>query len=236
MTAQEYIKQELDAGRLTLAHIEALTREYQCSDYNLQADGKPGPKTRLTLEKEYPGLFSKPTPAKPEDVAPFLSCPLPLLPGRSTPQARKPVVTSSYRTADRPDHDGLDFFYRWEPGDEPKFVGDGGCEGKNADGSPRWVVPYGVNAMAAADGVVQIAGPSPTGFRVWVDHGNGLRSGYFHLQNVTVQEGSKVKKGTSLGLIGNNPRPPADGRHLHFEVSPVEKYQPLNPHKYLLPW
>lgn len=236
MTPQAYIQQEMDAGRLTLAHIEALVKMYQrAQSFYLHEDGKPGPETRARIEAMWPALFPK--PPKPEDAAPFLSCPLPLLPGRSNPQARKPVVTSSYRTADRPDHDGLDFFYRWEPGDEPKFVGDGGCEGKNADGSPRWVVPYGTVALAAAAGVVQIAGPSQTGFRCWVDHGNGLRSGYFHLETLVVGSGAKVLQGSALGRVGHNPTPgKVDGRHLHFEVSPVEKYSPLNPHKYLLPW
>lgn len=236
MTAQEYIKQELDEGDLTLAHVEAAVRYFQrANSHVLVLDGKPGLATRTTLEKEFPELFT-PKPVDLDSISPFLHCPLPYLPGRSTPQSRKPVVTSGFRTSDRPNHDGLDFFYRWEPGDEPSFVGEGGCEGKNADGSPKWVVPYGTCALAAADGMVQVAGPSPTGFRVWVNHGNGLRSGYFHLVSVHVAAGSKVVKGSTLGRIGNNPQPPADGNHLHFEVSPVEKYQPLDPRKYLLPW
>lgn len=234
MTAQEYIKQELDAGRLTLAHLEFLVKRYQGSVYRLKKDGMPGPSTRLAIESadDYRELVTPPKPTA-ETLGKFLHCPLPLLPGRSNPQARKPTITSAYRTSSRPDHDGVDFFYRWEPGDEPRFVGDGGCEGKNADGSPRWVVPYGVSALAAADGVVQIAGPSPTGFRCWVDHGNGLRSGYFHLEILHVVSGQKVTKGYSLGRVGHNPAK-QDGRHLHFEVSPVEKYEPLDPQKYLL--
>lgn len=231
--AVNYILSEMEAGRFKATHIEALVRYFQSGFPQLKLDGMPGAETRATIERAFPSFFPK--PKAPEDVAPFLSCPLPFLPGKSNPQARKPVITSQFRRPDRPNHDGVDFFYRWEPGDEPKFVGDGGCEGKLADGSPKWVIPYGTDAMAAADGVVHTAGPSATGFRVWIDHGNGLRSGYFHLEQAHVWVGEKVNKGHSIGRVGHNPAD-QDGRHLHFEVSPVEKYAPLDPQKYLLPW
>jgi murein DD-endopeptidase MepM/ murein hydrolase activator NlpD len=243
LSAQEYIKQELDAGRLTLAHIEAAIRYFQLFKLDLNPgdkdyDGKPGPVTRAALEAGFQSLFKKPEPPPapdPRTVAPFLSCPLPLLKGSLSPQVRKPQITSQFRKPDRPDHDGCDFFYRWEPGDQPAFVGDGGCEGKDLNGNPKWVVPYGTWALAAAPGVVQSVGPSPTGFRVWVDHGNGLRSGYFHLSSTPRLPGDHVSTGASIGLVGDNPKD-QDGRHLHFEVSLVEKYEPLDPEKYLVKW
>lgn len=237
MDAQEYIKQELDAGRLTLAHVQAVIQYFQSAwSTELAIDGRPGPKTREAIEKWAPSFFTPPTPPPapdPRTVAPFLSCPLPLLPGRMTPQARKAVITSSFRHKDRPNHNGVDMFYRWETGDEPKFVGDGGCAGKDLNGNPKWVVPYGVFAQAAADGTVQIAGISPTGYRVWIDHGNGLRSGYFHLTTCVYRAGDEIKKGAALGMVGHNPQD-TDARHLHFEVSPVEKYEPLDPERYLI--
>lgn len=228
MTAQEYIKQELDAGRLTLAHIEALTWYYQNGQLDFQYDGKPGPQTRGKLEKAFPRLFTPPGPVPLAQLGRWLSWPLPLLPGKSSPQARKPHITSGFRPVSRPDHDGLDLFYRWEPGDEPKFVGDGGCEGKLSDGNPKWVVPYGTYAMAAADGVVQISGVTPTGYRIWLDHGNGWRTGYFHLETADIYSGERVKAGYALGRIGHNPSK-QDGRHLHFKLSPVGRYEPVNP-------
>jgi murein DD-endopeptidase MepM/ murein hydrolase activator NlpD len=95
------------------------------------------------------------------------------------------------------------------------------------------VVPYGTDAHAAAPGIVQVAGPSPTGYRVWVNHGNGLRTGYFHLSNLRVSQGDAVLEGTALGRVGHNPSGGADGNHLHFEVSPVDKYAPMDPSKYM---
>jgi murein DD-endopeptidase MepM/ murein hydrolase activator NlpD len=236
LTAQEYIKAEMDAGRLTLAHIEALVREFQ-DDYNLADDGKPGPATREVIERMYKSLFPKPeVKLDPHDTKPFLSNPLPLLKptGSQRPTVRKAVITSGFhaRNPSRPTHNGVDFFYAFEDGDEPKFVGDGGAAG-DAHGNPKWVVPYNTYAQAAADGVVQIAGPSKTGFRVWIDHGNGLRSGYFHLLNLCVMPGSKITKGGAVGMVGHNPED-TDARHLHFEVSPVEKYEPLDPERYLI--
>jgi murein DD-endopeptidase MepM/ murein hydrolase activator NlpD len=231
----EYIKDQLEVGDLKPEHIQALTLYFQMAHITQGGrDGMPGPSVRATLEKRYPEIF-RPEPPPIEDIQPFLACPLPLLKRPSFAQVRVPYVTSAFRPADRPDHDGIDLFYRWEPGDKPDFVGDGGCEGRLANGMPKWVVPYGTFAQAAAPGTIQLAGPSPTGYRVWVNHHNGLRSGYFHLSTCVVKPGDEVLVGTALGLVGHNPSPAVDGNHLHFEVSPVSKYQPLNPMKYLLP-
>lgn len=224
ITPADYVREAYGRGVLTAEDIAAFVAFYQMA-HGLEADGKPGP---ITLASVRP----KPAPV-PAPVGKFLRSPLPYLHGGRIGEVRKPQITSSFRPTDRKDHDGIDLFYRWQEGDQPNFTGDGGCEGKNADGTPKWVVPYGTDAHAAADGVVQLAGPSPTGYRVWVNHGNGLRSGYFHLEKCYVKAGDTVKYGTALGLVGHNPSPAVDGRHLHFEVSPVEKYEPLDPTKYL---
>ena len=235
MTAAEYIEQELRAGRLRYKHIQALTLYFQAGFAMMDArDGLPGPDTRKKLEEMLPDVFAPSGPQALVSLGRWLKLPLPLLPGKATPQARIPKVTSGFRPADRHDHNGLDFFYRWEVGDEPKFVGDGGCEGRLADGSPKWVVPYGISALSAAAGVVTVAGPSATGYRCWIDHGNGWRTGYFHLESLYVKSGQRVEGGTNLGLVGHNPslkdgKPVADGRHLHFELSPVDKYAPVDP-------
>ena len=52
-----------------------------------------------------------------------------------------------------------------------------------------------------------------TGNAVFVDHGDGLVSMYFHLSELKVQAGQDVKKGEVLGLVGGTGR--VTGAHLH---------------------
>lgn len=49
---------------------------------------------------------------------------------------------------------------------------------------------------------------------VFIDHGQGLLTLYFHLSEIKVKEGDKVESGTVLGLSGNTGRVTAP--HLHF--------------------
>lgn len=218
--SDEYNKKQLDDGVLTAAHITVLTREFQRAhqSHGLVPDGKCGPKTRAVIEQNFtnaaPGQFS-------------LFYPL-----RTLPDGRKPVITSAFRPADRPNHVGVDLFYPWKPGDKPDFTGDKGAAGKKPDGTPRWVVPFGETARAAGSGRVMIAGEISTGFRTWVDHGNGLRTGSFHMLNLAVKVGDIVIPGAVLGEVGDNPVD-HDGRHCHFEVSPVDRYEPMDPEKFL---
>lgn len=210
-TPAAYNTAQFAAGKLTADHITELVRYWQAS-HGLEVDGMAGPATIASLEIVSPRRF--------------LACPMPVL-----PDGRKAEITSSFRPADRPNHDGCDWFYEWRTGDKPDFVGDHGAAGSG--GKPRWVVPFGVVAIAAAAGVVQLATDSSTGHRVWIDHGNGLRTGYFHLLNLLVTAGDRVELGAHLGLVGDNPAD-NDGRHLHFEVSPVGRYSPQDPELYLL--
>ena len=55
------------------------------------------------------------------------------------------------------------------------------------------------------------------GNSVYVDHGNGVVTMYFHLSEPTVKEGDVVKRGQTVGLTGMTGR--ATGPHLHFSVS-----------------
>lgn len=208
--AEQYNAAQIAAGKLTSAHITELVRYWQAG-HGLTADGLAGPMTIASLG---PGRF--------------LSNPLPVL-----SDGRKAVVTSEFRPADRPNHDGVDWFYSHRTGDQPDFVGDHGAAGKRPDGRPAWVVPYGTLALAAAPGRVTLAGDSPTGHRIWIDHGNGLRTGYFHLLDVRVTVGQVLELGAPLGLVGDNPGD-HDGRHLHFELSPVDKYAPIDPVPFLV--
>ena len=51
---------------------------------------------------------------------------------------------------------------------------------------------------------------------VRIDHGNGLRTAYGHLQNFNVKAGECVSKGQVIGGIGQTCI--STGLHLHFEV------------------
>jgi len=84
---------------------------------------------------------------------------------------------------------------------------------------------------AVADGyVVETKYPiwdySATGWGnvVWIDHGGGLWTGYYHMSTKPlVLPGQWVKKGDPIGLCGTTGH--STGTHLHFEVRTVEPAQ-----------
>jgi len=82
--------------------------------------------------------------------------------------------------------------------------------------------PMGNPVKATADGVVILVGDHYyAGESVYIDHGNGVVSMYFHLSKPIVKEGDKVQRGQAIGLSGMTGR--ATGPHLHFSVSVLGK-------------
>jgi murein DD-endopeptidase MepM/ murein hydrolase activator NlpD len=82
-------------------------------------------------------------------------------------------------------------------------------------------VDYGVcatfNIYSAADGVVVFAGPlTVRGNTTYIDHGQGVYTGYFHQKEIQVKTGDKVTAGQLIGQIGSTGR--VTGPHLHWEV------------------
>jgi len=77
--------------------------------------------------------------------------------------------------------------------------------------------PIGSPILAVADGKVVLAREMFfEGNSVFIDHGDGLVSEYFHLSELKVQTGDVVKKGDTLGREGSTGR--ATGPHLWFGV------------------
>lgn len=75
------------------------------------------------------------------------------------------------------------------------------------------------NVLAADSGTVVIAGyPDNSGYgnRVMIDHGNGYRTLYAHLNAVSVVSGQTVHRGDVIGRMGSSGR--STGTHTHFEV------------------
>lgn len=106
----------------------------------------------------------------------------------------------------------------------------------------------GVEILAAAGGTVTLVHDadfdretalnfSNPGNRVFIDHGDGWVSQYFHLRrdSATVEVGQTVETGDVLGLVGSSGNSAAP--HLHFEVqhlgSPVETF--VAPEQYYVP-
>jgi murein DD-endopeptidase MepM/ murein hydrolase activator NlpD len=73
--------------------------------------------------------------------------------------------------------------------------------------------------LAADSGRVLIAGwPDNTGYgnRVILDHGNGYKTLYGHMQKIYVLPGQGVTRGSPIGKMGSTGK--STGTHLHFEV------------------
>jgi murein DD-endopeptidase MepM/ murein hydrolase activator NlpD len=78
--------------------------------------------------------------------------------------------------------------------------------------------PTGTPVVAADGGRVTASGwhNGGYGYRVVIDHGNGLSTLYAHFSYINVRTGAYVNKGALIGRIGSTGR--STGPHLHFEV------------------
>jgi murein DD-endopeptidase MepM/ murein hydrolase activator NlpD len=91
--------------------------------------------------------------------------------------------------------------------------------------------PLGAAVKATADGIVIQAESTSGGYGrlVVIDHGGGFETWYAHLRRITVQVGQEVRRGETVGELGNSGRVTAP--HLHYEVHVGGT--PMNPYSYM---
>jgi murein DD-endopeptidase MepM/ murein hydrolase activator NlpD len=77
--------------------------------------------------------------------------------------------------------------------------------------------PMGQPVVASAAGVVVLAADHFfSGKAVYIDHGMGIVTMYFHLSEIKVRPGERVMSGQTIGLAGSTGR--STGPHLHWGV------------------
>lgn len=81
-----------------------------------------------------------------------------------------------------------------------------------------------------ADGKVIYTGWDQShGNNIIVNHTNGLKTRYMHLNKIVVEEGDAVEKGEKIGLVGSTGR--STGPHLHYEV--IKNGESIDPAPYM---
>ncbi|MDN5900552.1 MAG: M23 family metallopeptidase, partial [Brachybacterium sp.] len=86
------------------------------------------------------------------------------------------------------------------------FKGHNGVDFGSACGTPV--------AAAKSGTVIAVEQNSASGKRVKIDHGNGVVTGYYHLQGYNTSVGATVSAGDTIGYVGSTGR--STGCHLHF--------------------
>jgi murein DD-endopeptidase MepM/ murein hydrolase activator NlpD len=89
---------------------------------------------------------------------------------------------------------------------------------------------YGAPVLATEDGVVVYAGSaSGYGTIIVVAHGDRITSSYAHVSAILVDDGQVVRRGQTIGRVGNEGN--STGPHLHFEIR--EDGDPVDPLGYV---
>ncbi|MCP4901195.1 MAG: M23 family metallopeptidase, partial [bacterium] len=91
----------------------------------------------------------------------------------------------------------------------------------NESRSPHSGIDYsarkGTSILSAETGTVALAENHYfAGNSVFIDHGGGLITMYFHLDKILVRHGDTVDRGQAIGTVGSTGR--ATGPHLHFGI------------------
>lgn len=126
---------------------------------------------------------------------------------------RAPVISDGFDSPrpGYPRHGGVDLVFARTASDAFKAG--------TPNASKLFVMPDGVNALAASDGVVRSAAATPQGQAVVIDHApRKVATFYTHMERLLVKEGDRVRAGQPIGIIGASPLDAEHLKHLHFEV------------------
>jgi murein DD-endopeptidase MepM/ murein hydrolase activator NlpD len=89
-----------------------------------------------------------------------------------------------------------------------------------------YAITCGTPVVASNSGLVQYADfLELTGNTVYIEHGLGLKTVYYHMLDLTIEAGDRVEKGQLIGHVGTTGF--STGCHLHFQA--MIKAQPINP-------
>lgn len=94
--------------------------------------------------------------------------------------------------------------------------------------------PRGTNTFAAANGIVTTAEENYTdgkgyGKYIVIQHDNGFKTLYAHLDKITIQNNTPVEAGQVIGQVGNTGQ--STGPHLHFEL--IHQDESIDPASYI---
>jgi murein DD-endopeptidase MepM/ murein hydrolase activator NlpD len=99
-------------------------------------------------------------------------------------------------------------------------------------------VHQGLDMAAPFQSPVFATGPGKVVFAGWrgrygrlieIDHGNGIKTRYGHLNRILVRKGDRVDRSTRIALLGTSGR--STGPHVHYEV--VVNGKPRNPNNFI---
>jgi penicillin-binding protein A len=186
-----------------------------------------GQATEPSAPSSTPGAMTSPTVAPPQE-RPTETVPLsptPVISGTQAPEgllapeilrdpSKKDITAENPSCADLKDMPQATGEFIW-PSQHEALSG-----GNFREGHPGFDLsaPPGSAVHAADTGLVVFAGWSGLGYgnTVLIDHGNGFRTLYAHLSQVSTYCGAQVEKGKIIGLSGSTGN--STGPHLHFEV------------------
>lgn len=132
---------------------------------------------------------------------------------------RRPIISDGFdsKRPGLPRHGGVDLMFARTPADTFKPG--------TPNASRHYVMPDGLVAVAASDGAVWSAGPTPRGYAVVIDHSpTKAATFYAHLEKLLVKptehgkSRERVRAGQPIGTIGFSPLDAEHLKHLHFEL------------------